>query len=352
MTVPAIAPQPGQRAPNGDLILPMPPGVPSSQPQGAPQMPPGFPPASQPVAPPVADPRMQHFPTGPAGDPFSPVPPPIPPVQPQGQPQGLPLAAAPAPQPQAQPVNPLAQRLAGEGIPPELQGRSLGEVLSIYGNMRNIVLQGAAQGQPHGQPQRPAPQAPAPQGTSQGQQPQGWDWRNPAESIGRVVDEKLAGLQQTLQPVLQQTAQAGIKQARDQVAAEIGHSYLSIEPMILERLQGADSAALQNPQMWRLAAQSVVGELALRGQMPVVGQQPAAQPHNPWVRPAQSVPHAGAQPMPNLSGFFTEQPTHGAPSNGTPQLTQAQLFAAQQMGMSVADYLAWSGGIPTAGGRR
>lgn len=331
-------PPQGVPAPQGNALPPgLAPAAQSQQPQAQPQV--------QPQAAPPVDPRLQFQQAGPPGSPIDSAPPPgqQPPVAPVATP----------------PVLSLDTRLSGQGVPSELQGRSLGEVMHMYDRMRNIVLDRAASpsGVPTAPMQRPQAQPqqqsqPQPQG--QPQQQTGWDWKNPQASIAAVVQQELAGLQQSLQPVLQQTSQMAVKAARDSIAAEVGPSFAHYEPLVLAQLQGADPQLLQNPQMWRLALQSVVGELALKGQAPQIQRpmQPApAQGAQPWTQPAQAVPFAGVQPMPNLNSFWTEQPTHGAPSTA-PQLTPTQKWAADAMGMSVSDYLAWSGGIPTAGGMR
>lgn len=318
---------------------PLPPGLSQPQPQAQPQAQPQQPPAAP------VDPRTQFVQPGPAGAPVDSAPPPSPtaPQPPNGQgapaaPTGLPPAGVR-----------LDARLQGDGVPSELQGRSLAEVLYMYDRMRGIVLDRAAQ------PQAPQPIQPQaqPQAQPQGQPPQqqqGWDWRNPQDSIARVVNEQLRPLQQALQPVLQQTSQSAVKNARDSVANEVGAAtFARLEPLVMQRLAGADPQALQNPQMWRLALQTVVGEMALQGQAPQLAPQAPTQP-NQWVQPVQAMPFAGGQPVPNFNSFWTEQPTHGAPPTA-PQLTPTQKWAAEAMGMSVAEYTAWSGGIPTGGQR-
>lgn len=372
----------------GGGYQPNPPqGVPvqQAQQQGMPQMPQQQGQMQQ--AP--ALPQMPWTPPGPQGAPLDGAPPPQFQQQPQRQPQPQQFQQAPMQQPQYAPqtvpgpwspampqqpqpgqypsqpqfyqappqqpqLDPNA-RLSGPSVPPELQGKTVSEALGIYSGMRQVTLQSIQnRPQPQMQPQQQPNPFPQQQGLPglPGQQPQqgGWDWRNPQAEIARVVQEQLAPVQQMLQPIVMRSQLDSVKAARDSIAQQIGPQFASIEPQVIERLRGADPQQLSNPEMWRVATQSVVGEMALRGQLPQGPVQQQQQPQfNQWLQPAQR-PQPGQQPLPNLNGFFTEQPQSGMPMGSQPgQLTQNQLWAAQAMGMNPQDYSAWSAGVPSGG---
>lgn len=247
------------------------------------------------------------------------------------------------PQQQSQGVD-LTQRLAGPNVPAELQGRTIAEVITLNQGLRQMHLQnfGAqqqgqpTQQQPHGL-QPPAGRAQQPDG----QQPPAWDWRNPRESVraavGEVIQEQLGPM---LAPVLQQTSLQSMQTARNAAAAAIGPQvFAAVEPQIIQRLQGIDPRALQNPETWRLAAAAIIGDHVIQQGRAPQGQQP----QNGGLFPAQAVP-PGANPLPNLGSFFSEQPNQGGPGAQGAQLTPEQQWAATQLGMSPADYAAWMGG--------
>lgn len=330
---------PIQRDGNGFAILPggyQPPAAPG-QPAAAPMQPPQarpiqFQPPPQP---------MNWRAPGPPGAPIEGAPPNYPqPVQ-----QPAPPGAYVHPLQQPGVVQPpqaagtiggdLNVRLDGPNAPAEIRGKTLGEALQIYGGMRQLVLQGIpGPGAPAPIQQPPVVQPPT------GQQPpqQGqWDWRNPEASIdaavGRVIDQKLMP---ALAPLVHNNALNAINAARNQVAARIP-GFTSIEPEVMQALQGADPATLSRPEMWQTAAETVMGRRMLRGQQ----GQPAAMPVGPGGAPPN--------PSPNLGGFYTEAPTVGSAPGAAPQLNANQMYVAQAMGMSAADYLAWSGGVQGGG---
>lgn len=238
----------------------------------------------------------------------------------------------------------LNTRLTGPNIPQELQGRTVGEAIAIHNGLRQIHLQSMA-GQPQAQQQtqfQPQNQQGNQQQQAGTQQP-AWDWRNPQEAIGRVVDERLNGamnrIEGMLAPVVQRTAIDGIKQARDTVAGEFGPQlFAQLEPAILQRLQGVDPRTLANPDSWRLAADSLLGAATRRGAF-----QP--QPTVPGGFQPQQVGFQ-QQPMPNLNSFFSEQPNQGGPGAQGVQLTQNEIQAAYLMGQTPEAYAAWKGGVP------
>lgn len=248
----------------------------------------------------------------------------------------------PGQQPQQQPQGvDLTQRLSGPNVPAELQGRSVAEVIALNQGLRQMHLQnfGAQAPQQPAAAQQPVRQQPV----AEGQQQPSWDWRNPDASVERVmervIDQRLGPM---LAPVLQQTSLQGMQTARNAAAAAIGPQvFAAVEPQIIQRLQGINPQALQNPETWRLAAAAIIGDAVIQqGRNPQGAQQ---QPQNGGLFPAQAV-QPGANPLPNLGSFFSEQPNQGGPGAQGAQLSPEQQWAAQQLGMNPADYAAWMGG--------
>lgn len=243
-------------------------------------------------------------------------------------------------------------------LPQELQGRSFGEMLALYNGMKNVVLR-YANGQQQvpqqqgAQQQQTQQQAPQQQGATQQGVPQGAEfWRDPAGNISRLVQEQVTQALNTqvapmLAPVTQQANMAAIQFARQQVAAEIP-GFPQLEPEIWQRLATADPRTLANPEIWRITAKNVAFDAMMRGQFQF--------PRGGGQFPPQALAN-GQNPLPNLNGFFTEQPGQlGSQRQGGPQqITEQQAFVARQMGMTPEAYLAWSGGTnqqPLNGGRR
>lgn len=267
------------------------------------------------------------------------------PQQPQPQFPQQPQPGQPQPQPQ-QPTGTIDvnTRLFGPNIPAEMQGRTLGEMTAVYQGMRQVALQHISQ-QPGGQqpqPTPPAPGQPQQQPTLPQSQTAGWDWRNPQAAIRSAVQEVL---QTELAPIRAATTQSQIAQSEAQVAAEIGPQvYEQLRPTLYRQLQGAPADALANPNTWRVAANALVGALAIQAsRMQVPGQQPQVPG---TFAPQQIGPQA--QPIPNIGSFFTEQPGQGGV--GVLQQTQAtpadRYWADQLMGGNVDLYMAWKTGTP------
>lgn len=271
------------------------------------------------------------------------------------QPQIQPQQQQPLPQPQGQfqapPGVDLNARIHGGNIPQELQGRTVGELVGMLNGLRQVHLQSLQQGGPQQQPQ--VQQQPIQQPAAQQQgQPGAFDWRKPEESFGKLIDDRLNLFQQRLGPMFAPVIQQGhIQQASaamNQVAAEIPN-FAQLQPAIFARLQNIDPAALANPETWRVAARVVIGDMALqqRGQQPIPmgGQhifpqnQGGPQPFQP-----QQV-QMGQNPAPGYASWFSEQPQQGGQFQAPLQLRPEQMRAADAMGMSHADYSAWTTGV-------
>jgi len=255
----------------------------------------------------------------------------------------------PQPQLSQQAAADLNARLQGANIPPELQGRSVGELIGIANGLRQIHLQ---QLQQQGtQPQQVQQQQQSPVQQQPGQQPtqdQQWDWRNPKPQIANVVREELQGVKQEfaqmMAPVVQQQNVNAALQARNAAAAQVP-GFANIEHLVIQRLQGVNPQALLNPATWETAAKVVMGEMVMQGYNRPGMQQTQGTPQQQALFPAQAV-QPGQNPLPNINTFFSEQPMQGGPGiNGGVQLTSAQRAAAQAMGMTDADYAAWGGGV-------
>jgi hypothetical protein len=289
---------------------------------------------------------------------------------PQQQPQQQ--QAQPQQQAQLQPMQPgqvvMTEQtvLDGPSIPTELRGRTWGEALSIYNGMRNMVLNRQLpqipQPQPQPQQQPQAPQQPAPQqqpAQQQQGQPQNTDFfRDPIGALRRVQQETqqqtVQQVLQTIQPVLQQSYQQGIQQIRASIANEVGlQRYSQVEPRVLALLSGMGTQELLNPDVWRVAVRTAVGELVMNQQSGPQFQGRQQQAIQQGATPSGQFPiqQQSGNPLPNLGSFFSEAPQSGGSVPGGMQLSDNEKQAAALMNMSEADYAAWKGGIQV-GGRR
>lgn len=249
--------------------------------------------------------------------------------------------------------------LSGPQFPAELQGLTLQQAIGMYGNMRNlaIALQQRAQGQASAaQPPQGPPQGQQPPAQGQPGQPAAFDWRNPAASFEQIIER---ALERRLAPVEQDSMIQRAGAARNLVAQEVGpQRFAQIEASVLQYLGGADPRALGDPELWRVAVRTAIGDAALRG-----GPAPA-QNGNGQYGPPPDPRYGGAvpfrpgmpNPAPQLNSFFTETPQAGGQAVQGVTLTPQQMWFADQMNVSYADYAAYSQGVPPVnpaqGGRR
>jgi hypothetical protein len=289
--------------------------------------------------------------------------------QPQFQPH--PTANYGQPQPQQQPQqnfqNQPAQRVVipdrvimdGESVPPELRGRTWGQVKQIYGALANdFMMRDNRQRQPQ-QPQQPQAYV---QGEPNGGQPQqrggrpqqgqaatGF-WADPEGTIERIVDSRVA-------PITQRTTAMAIQEARNIAAAGIP-DFQMLEGEIMGIVAGADPAALADPRLWQSTADLARGRLMGRGQYDprqMQQQNGQHQQQNGQVQrgPGQFVP----APVSPVGQFFSEAPTPPQNWQGSTStmnsITPEEQSYARKMQMTDEDYIAWRGGvIQTAPTRR
>lgn len=275
--------------------------------------------------------------------------------------------------------------LDGPNVPPELRGRTFGQVKAIYTALANDWLtrqrsatppQGGGQpGAGGGQPGMGAP--------PQGQQPPGaprWDWSNPADAFRSVVREELGTM---LQPLMAQSNATGVAQARS-VAQQQIPDFGYLEGTIMQHVANLPPESLADPRVWINAARLARGELMETGQYRFGagaggggGQQPTGQPTGwqggPGAPPGFGAPRQGLSSFVNGQGnaigqppagfgygttgimsvpanqpyqFFSEGPTPPAFSElGGGGLSPAEAFVAREMGMAADQYLVWRGGV-------
>lgn len=244
--------------------------------------------------------------------------------------------------------------LQGPGIPSELQGLTLQQAIGMYGNMRNLAIalqqRGQAQAPPAAPPQGQPPQGQPPAGNA----PPAFDWRNPGAAFEQIVER---ALDRRLAPMEQDSMIQRAGQARNVVAQEVGpQRFAQLEAAVLQYLGGADPRALGDPELWRVAVRTAIGDATLRGAQNGNGGIP--NNNNPDPRYGGAVPfRPGMQnPAPQLNSFFTEQPQAGGQAVQGVTLRPDQMWYADQMGISYADYAAYSQGVPPVnpaqGGRR
>lgn len=328
--------------------------APNGQQQAPPQLPPGLQ-AMQQNSQFNLPPQMGGNPLPQSQSPLELVPPNMPGqrsdprFQQQQQQQMDPRFQQPQVQQQAPQGADAGTRLAGPNVPLHYQGRTVGEIIQMLEGVRQTYFQQQQQA-PAQRPQSGQSQQQNAQPQDAGQQQPGWDWKKPDESVGRIVAQQLdklftERLQPMLGPVAANNMVQAANQARQQAAQEIGAArYAQLEPAIMNFLQSADPQSLTNAETWKAAAKFVVGDMAMRGV-----QLPAQQQQTPQGHQAGAFVQNGQlqiqNPLPNLNGFFTEQPNQGQQGPQGVQMTQQDMQMAGAMNIPVADYAAWKAGI-------
>lgn len=335
---------------------------PNNQPPGAPAAPvAGQPGAPAPNVVVIQDssggyPR-ENMPVAPAANPapvYSPVP---------GQP-AAPVAPAPAapaaPANTSIPVGPNTV-LDGPGIPPELKGRTFGEMIGLYGSMRNAILSTA------GNSPAPAPAAPAPAPAAPAAPvappvtaTSAEYWRDP---VGKTREALMPEIRTAIQEALAPMMAHQVTNQVDNVVAQMGTEFADFEawrPAVQENLKGASAEMLANPELWRTAYWVAKGRAGAMGQpapaapapaapRPYAPPAPPAAPGTPY--PAQPVVGAG-QPQPNMgAGYFSEAPSAPNSAAGLAPSNEDAHWAGK-LNMPVELYVQWKNGVPTPGGAR
>lgn len=273
-----------------------------------------------------------------------------PPTQQPGYapPPAYPQAPPPPPAPQAVDLN---ARLYGAGIPPELQGRTVGEGLRYYGIMREDFAQRQAamrtQQPLQGQPQQQAPQyqQQPPQGQPSAQ-PRGIPGQAPIDPMRQYVAEAIRDVMpEFMNPVIQPIQQQNLERTYNGVKSRY-QDWNQFEGEILQSLQGADLATLNNPAAWEAAYRHAVGNAVIRQRQGP--QQQFQQPGPPQGGPPQYQPQQPQYPQyPQQAQTFVEGPTPPAPMGGPgygPGQDPRDEDFARRFGVPVEVYRSWRGG--------
>lgn len=236
-------------------------------------------------------------------------------------------------------------RLSGPGVPPELQGRTMGEALSMYNAMAANFRQ---QLPPRQQPIAPQPQQ---QGASQGAAPKP-QWLEPiAQLFEQQLDARLQPMQQYMQS--QAVAQGY------QVAKTMIPDLAVLEAEMQQALtQAKDISIFADPNQWKNLADFARGRLMAEGRYQF---QPTVAPRQvqlPGQQNVQSGAYNGQQFVPSVPAsygatapahtWFTESPS--APlvggMSGVPQQPTAQdIQAAANFQVPIGEWMAWRHGM-------
>lgn len=276
--------------------------------------------------------------------------------QPQPQQPSWPQQAQAGPQP---PVQGMPQgldpnsRLSGPGVPPELQGRTMGEALSMYNAMATNFRQQL--------PQRPQQQTQAPQQPTQSQPgaaPPKPQWLEPiAQMFEQQLDARLAPMQQFVQS--QAVAQGY------QIAKSMIPDLSVLETEMQQALtQAQDLSLFADPGQWKNLADFARGRMMAEGRYQY---QPAVAPRQVQLPGQQNVQGGyGQQFIPSVPAsygatapahtWFTESPS--APMvggmSGVPQQPTAQdVQSAANFQMPIGEWMVWKyGNAGQLGGMR
>lgn len=260
-------------------------------------------------------------------------------AQPQASQQGYPQVATgnqnPAAPQQPQGMSP-STVLRGPGIPAELQGRTFGEALQIYGAMRQQYGNGQAQ-------QQAAPAQVQQQQQPQAQQPNApMDprkfYENPEGNTRRIVEETIRStLGPMLQPVMQQSAQSAAQQAQAEfLRANPGaqQHLAEMSPMLAR----STPEQLANPQTWDAVYNYILGQKVRQVEANGTGYNPnpqpqAQQPQNQWperVTPMGTFFSESSSPSPSALG--------ADPRGGASALTPSEIAMARASGITPEQY--------------
>lgn len=294
----------------------------------------GLPPT--PMAPPVGAPSMMPLP--PQGY--------YPPAPPQQQPP----MQVPTPPTQGTGSVSGDMILDGPGIPPELRGRKMSDVIRVYNALADDFV--TRKRQNNGQP--PQQQSPTQQPPQQQRPPQQslWQSDDPDARIAEIVRSVVS---EAVQPFQQQTLAQNTQTAMER-ARQVIPDFVELEADILETVKGSSQEALANIDYWINAADLARGR---RFRAQSQQQPPVSQPQFSGQHPLSSVPAPTQYPQPQqpqpqpsfpqpqpqrpaTHSFFTEAPTAPSPyaSTHAAALTPAQQEVARMAGVSHEQYAA------------
>ena len=270
-------------------------------------------------------------PTMPAYSPGSSYPPElIPPKAEAPKPGEAAAAAAPAP---ARPTggSVLDQPLSGEGVPSEMQGKTVAEMARIYSALREDHLERLTRNQAPARKEDHAAAAPTDQAPATSAQPTGRFWTKPEEYIQDTVQRSVEDtINRALGPTIQATRETAVRTARDKVAAKYPE-YVQHEKAVLDRLSQVDPQFLSNAVTWESAYHLALGASIASG----------ATPRPPANQKPEAKPYYAAPP-----GAFYAEPARSTTDATAGRLSPEAATIAQKLGMTEAQYLSWQGGSP------
>lgn len=265
------------------------------------------------------------------------------------QPQGWPQQPTTQPQMQQPGVTSPQQlnaqtRLDGPNVPPELRGRTIGEVMSLYNSMATMA-QGYGrppQGQQPIGPQQPLlPSQPQqPPAGSGGMAAPGSFWQNPEPRFEALMERII---EQRLGPVVQFTQTQALTGARMAAQQQVP-DFAQLEAEVQQLVANAQPEALANPNTWIGAADIV------RGRQMREGRYQSSAPTMPGQQLSQPSGFPSSTQLPP-GAFFTEAPSAPAPTGmgGAPVQPSAQdVAAAQKFNMPIGDWMGWKYGVQPA----
>lgn len=279
---------------------------------------------------------------------------PMPPASAPAQVPSVPPAAAAAPAP-SQPGR-LALHdnmiLDGEGVPPELRGRTWGQAKQVYAALADRYLATTAPATRPAQGTAPVSPAPAARPSAPAAPASGDEtdfWSDPRATIRKEVAETVGqAISQYLQPVIQQSQASAVQQALG-VAKQGISDWDQLEPIAIELMSAVPEQQRADPTSWINAARMARGIAMERGTYQTRPPQGGGNGNGavpgtrvyapPGGGPGAAVPAYAAPPSPH--SFFTEAPTPPMTQQTEETLTDEERFSARQFGMSEADYIAW-----------
>lgn len=292
-------------------------------------------------------------------------------AQPQGQPSP-PTQSLPQPQPPRQGFTG-QEVLDGPGIPAELRGRRISDVMNIYSRLIDHYAKSRGQGQDQPQGGQPNPQSQGqPQQPGQRQLPPPQPQTQQSSFMTNLQSVIRDTVSEVVNPIQQRTIQQGAREA-EELARRTIPDYQEIEPELRNIIATADPEHLTNPEFWQASADLARGRYyrnRMQGQQaqgqPQYQGQPQGQPQpqpNPYTQSGQPTqmsayqgyqPNGGPQsvPAPPTHSFFTESPTPPNMGQSPASLTPYEIEAMKGFGIPEQEWAAWKNPIQMAGASR